>query len=191
MNNYFNFEIPFFNSQFGQDWDSFNTIVESNNDYLFNKTYDLYKLRDINRMPILALDIALDLRNIETDATEALNIKKQKLRWFNKDFKSKSMKDTYLDYQETVVGTRGEIYNGYVFGTSVWGLSSWSISGAPEDTDRIWSSTDTKFDIYINTKTTDSGLLDELVEIYRESYLKPAFYNLFLIDDDFNILRTV
>ena len=60
----------------------------ADNDYLFGKTYDLYKLRDINRMPVLALDIALKLRNIETDASEALTIKKQKLRSFNKDFKS-------------------------------------------------------------------------------------------------------
>ena len=191
MNNYFNFEIPFFNKQFGQDWSSFNTIVESNNDYLFGKTYDLYKLRDINRMPVLALDIALKLRDIETDASEALTIKKQKLRSFNKDFKSKAMGDTYLDYQETIVGIRGVIYNGYTLGSIVWGISTWPISGSPEGTDMIWSTTSSAFDIYIDCKTTDSGLLDDIVAIYSQKFLLPAFYQIYLIDSDFNILRTV
>lgn len=191
MNNYFNFEIPFFNQQFGSDWTAFNTIVETNNDYLFGKTYDLYKLKDITRMPILALDIALRLRNIETDASEPINIKKQKLRSFNKDFKAKAMSDTYLDYQETIVGTRGSIYNGYTLGSFIWGLSNWPVSSVLEDTDRIWSTTGSAFDIYIDCKTTDNGLLDEIVAIYRQKFLLPAFYQIYLIDSSFNILRTV
>ena len=191
MNNYFNFEIPFFNQQFGSDWATFNTIVETNNDYLFEKTYDLYKLKDITRMPILALDIALRLRNIETDPSEAINIKKQKLRSFNKDFKAKAMSDTYLDYQETIVGTRGVIYNGYTLGSFIWGSSNWPVSSVLEDTDRIWSTTGSVFDIYIDCKTTDSGLLDEIVAIYRQKFLLPAFYQIYLIDSSFNILRTV
>jgi hypothetical protein len=191
MNNFFNFEIPYFNEQFGSDWSSFTTIVNDSVDYTMNKTWDLYKLRDISMMPVMATDIAIQLRGIETDAGEALAVKKAKIRNFNKDFKSKGMQATYLDYQELIVGTRGVVYNGYIFGTFVWGMSAWPISGSPEGTDRIWSTDQTRFDIYIDCKTTDSGLLDEIVAIYRQSFLLPAFYTIYLIDSSFNILRTV
>lgn len=191
MNNYFNFQIPYFNEQMGSDWASFKTIVDDNVDYVMNKTYELYWLKDITRMPVMATEIAIKLRGIEAGASESIAIKKAKLRNFNKDFKSKGMQDTYLDYQELIVGIRGNIYNGYIFGTFVWGETCWTIVGAPEGTDWIWSSTDTKFDIYIDCKTTDSGELDEIQAIFRQSFLLPAFYTIYLVDSSFNILRTV
>lgn len=191
MNNWFEFKIPYFNEQFGKDWAPFLTIIDDNVDYVMNKTYDLYKLRDISMMPVMATEIAISLRGIETEPGETIAIKKAKLRNFNKDFKSKGMQDTYLDYQELIVGVRGAIYNGYVFGTFVWGMSAWPISGSPESTDRIWSTNQTRFDIYIDCKTTDSGELDEIEAIFRQSFLLPAFYQIYLIDSSFNILRTV
>jgi len=191
MNNFWNFEIPYFNQQMGSDWVPFKTIVDNNVDYMMSKTWDLYKLRDISMMPVIATDISISLRGIETEAGEAISIKKAKLRSFNKDFKSKGMKDTYLDYQELIVGIRGEIYNGYIFGTFVWGISAWAIAGAPESTDRIWSTDQTKFNIYVDCKTTDSGLLDQIESVFRQSFLLPAFYTIYLVDSSFNILRTV
>lgn len=191
MNNYYNFILPYFNEQFGSDWTAFKTIVDDNVDYVMNKTYELYWLKDITRMPVMATEIAIKLRGIETDGSESIAIKKAKLRNFNKDFKSKGMQDTYLDYQELIVGARGNIYNGYVFGTFVWGISTWAIAGFPESTDRIWSADETKFDIYIDCKTLDSGELDEIQAIFRQSFLLPAFYQIYLVDSDFNILRTV
>lgn len=191
MNNWFNFKIPFFNEQFGQDWSDFLTIVESNTDNVMNKTFDLYKIHDVSMKPIRALELSLELRGIKTETTESVNIKRQKLRSYNKDFKSKGMKEVYLDYQEAVVGTRGEIYNGYIVGTFVWDMSNWAVIGSEEPTDRIWSTEETKFLIYIDCKTTDSGLLDELVAIYRQAFLLPAFYQIYLVDSSLNILRTV
>jgi hypothetical protein len=191
MNNWYNFKIPYFNGQFGTAWTAFETIVDDNVDYVMNKTYELYWLKDITRMPVMATEIAIKLRNIETDASESIAIKKAKLRNFNKDFKSKGMQSTYLDYQEIIVGIRGNIYNGYIFGTFVWGESCWPIIGAPEGTDWIWSADDTKFEIYIDCKTINSGELDEIQTIFRQNFLRPAFYNIYLVDSNFNILRTV
>ena len=191
MNKFFNFEIPYFNEQFGIDWDNFITVVDDNTDHVMGKTYDLYKLKDISMMPLMATELALKLRNIDTDSSEALSVKKSKLRRFNTDFKSKGMQDTYLNYQELVVGIRGEIYNGYIFGTFVWNTSNWTVAGSPEGTDRVWSTGTSKFDIYIDCKTLDSGELDEIVMIFQQSFLLPAFYNIFLVDSSFNILRTV
>jgi len=191
MNNFWNFEIPYFNEQMGSDWSPFKTVVDDNVDYMMNKTWDLYKLKDISMMPIRATEIAISLRGIEVDPGESVVVKKAKLRSFNKDFKAKGMQDTYLDYQEIIVGTRGNIYNGYILGTAVWGISAWNTSGTSEATDRIWSTTDTKFIIYIDAKTTDSSLLDELVMTLRGKSLLPAFYQIYITDSDFNILRTV
>jgi len=191
MNNFYNFNLPYFNEQFGSDWTPFKTIVDDNVDYVMNKTWDLYKLKDIGMMSVRATEIAISLRGIETDPDESLVVKKAKLRSFNKDFKAKGMKDTYLDYQEIIVGVRGEIYNGYVFGTFVWGISCWPIVGDTESCSRIWSTNETKFDIYVDCKTTDSGLLDEIETVFRQSFLLPAFYQMYLVDSDFNILRTV
>jgi hypothetical protein len=191
MNNWFNFQIPFFNEQFGTDWDSFKTIVDSNVDNIMCKTFDLYKIHDVTMKPVRALELSLNLRGIVSEPLETVNIKRQKLRSYNKDFRSKSMKDTYLDYQESIVGIRGEIYNGYTVGTFVWNISNWHTEGGFESTDRIWSTEETKFNIYINCKTTDSNLLDEILLIYRQSFLLPAFYQVFLVDDELNILRTV
>jgi hypothetical protein len=190
-NNFWNFEIPYFNEQFGTDWSSFTTIVDTNIDTMFDKTFELYWLKDITRMPAMAVDYAIRLRGIETDPSETIAMKKSKLRNFNKDFKSKGMQDTYLDYQEIIVGVRGEVYNGYIFGSFVWDTSCWPISGSPESTDYIWSTIGTKFDIYMDCKTTDSGLLDEMVAIFRQSFLLPAFYQIYLTDSSYNILRTV
>lgn len=191
MNNWFNFKIPFFNSQFGQDWSSFQTIVDSNVDNIMNKTFDLYKIHDISMKPIRALELSLALRGIKTDITETVGIKRQKLKSYNKDFKSKGMKEVYLDYQEAIVGIRGEISNGTVAGVFVWGTSSWAINGSPESTDRIWSTEETKFNIYIYCATADDTLLDELVTLYRQEFLLPAFYTIYLTDEYYNILRTV
>ena len=41
MNNFFNFQTPYFNQQFGSDWDDFNDITEENVDYIMDKTWQL------------------------------------------------------------------------------------------------------------------------------------------------------
>jgi len=191
MNHWFNFNLPYFNEQFGTDWDDFVAIIDDNVDYVMGKTYDLYKLRDISMMPLMATEMALKLRNIDTEPDELLSVKKSKLRRFNTDFKSKGMQDTYLNYQELVAGIRGVIYNGYVFGNFVWDTSHWPVTGAPDGYDIVWATGDAKFDIYIDCKTLNSDELDEIVMIFQQSFLLPAFYNIYLIDSSFNILRTV
>ena len=191
MNNWFNFQKPYFNELYGSDWDSFDTIVEDNVDYLYQQNWRLYWLRDITLMRPQPLESALRLRGIKYDETTSTKIKKRNLRKFNTANKEKGMEDFYLDYQESVVGTRGAIYSGYELGSFVWDSSCWPISGTPESCDWVWTTTDAIFDIYIDCKTTNSDLLDELVEIYRQDFLLPAFYQIYLIDSDFTILRTV
>ena len=72
MNNFFNFTIPYFNSQFGEDWDSFNSITEENVDYIMDKTWQLYWLKRIDTLPVMALDYAIKLRGIEVDADDTV-----------------------------------------------------------------------------------------------------------------------
>lgn len=192
MNNFFNFQIPFFNSQMGSDWDDFNDITEENVDYIMNKTWQLYWLRRIDTMPVMALEQALRLRAVEVDATDSIALKKYKLRKFNTSFKEKGTADFYLDYQEEIVGTRGVIYSGLYFGASIWGSSSWAISGGTSSgTELVWATTYSPFHIFIDVKTTDSALLDELVAVYSQTFLRPAFYQIYLVDSTFTILRSI
>ena len=192
MNNFFNFQTPYFNQQFGSDWDDFNDITEENVDYIMNKTWQLYWLRRIDTMPVMALEQALRLRAIEVDAADSIALKKYKLRKFNTSFKEKGTADFYLDYQEEIVGTRGAIYSGLYFGASIWGSSSWAISGGtPSGTELVWATTYSPFHIYIDVKTTDSALLDELVAVYSQTFLRPAFYQIYLVDSTFTILRSI
>jgi hypothetical protein len=191
MNNYFNFEIPYLNSQFGTDWDDFITIIDDNTDYFYSKIEQLYWLKDITRMPLMAMELALKLRNISHLSDEVMASKKLKLRKFNTTSKNKGTSDVYLDFQEALVGTRGVVYNGFILGSIAWGVSAWAISGSPESTDRIWATPATGFDIYVDVKTTDTDILDQITEIYRQKFLLPAFYQVYLVDSSFNILRTV
>jgi hypothetical protein len=191
MNNWFNFSIPYFNSQFGEDWEDFNDIVEENVDYVMNKTYELYWLQDVSRMPLLAIEKALRVRGIETWPTEDIQSKRLKIRTFATNFNRKATGELYLDYAEAIVGIRGEIYGAYEFGESVWDMMIWPIPGTPDDADRVWETPAIIFEIYIDVKTTDSDLLDAIVDEYRQKFLLPAFYQIYLVDEDMTILRTV
>lgn len=191
MNNFFNFTIPYFNSQFGEDWDDFNSITEENVDYVVDKTWQLYWLKRIDTLPIIALDYAIKLRGIEVDADDTIALKKFKLRKFNTTFKDKGASSFYLDYQEAIVGTRGTVYDGLSLGSSVWGRSIWPSSSIESDTEWVWVGSSSLFNIFIDVKTTDSDLLDDIVAVYRQRSMLPAFYKIFLIDSSFTILRSV
>lgn len=192
MNNFYNFQTPYFNQQFGSDWNDFDDITEENVDYIMNKTWQIYWLRRIDTMPVMALEQALRLRAIEVEVADSIALKKYKLRKFNTSFKEKGTADFYLDYQEKIVGTRGVIYSGLYFGASIWGSSSWVISGGtPSGTELVWATTYSPFHIYIDVKTTDGTLLDELVAVYSQTFLRPAFYQIYLVDSTFKILRSI
>jgi hypothetical protein len=189
MNNFFNFKIPDF--KYGIDWDDFETIVEDNVDNLFESIWQLYWLNDPDYMSLQAVEKALKALKISFYTTDTLQLKKLRLRKFLTTFSNKASSDIYLDYAESIVGIRGVIYTGYTMGVWRWGISRRSdVSSIIPESIR-WTSSLTKFNIYIDVKTTDSDLLDVIVELYRLPYLYPAFYKIYLIDSNFTILRTV
>lgn len=191
MNNYFNFTIPDFNQRYGEDWNNFNTITENNVDYMIKKVIDLYRLNDITRTPLIVTEYIMKLLGLKIETTDTLSIKKYKVRKYNSTAKAKATNDLYLDYAENVVGTRGAIYNGYVIGSFVHDESSWPDSVTPNEDDWVWSNNETRFIIYIDVKTLDEDLLDQIQTLYREDFLLPAFYVVYLIDSEFNILRSI
>ena len=181
-NNYFNFKIPSFNEEYGEDWEDFKTIVDDNVDHIISKTIDLYKLRDPSRMPIIALEKALQLRGIDFDSSDSVATKKYKLRKFNPTFRDKGLGDPYLDLAENITGTRGWIiwFNiGATWGVDAWGDGRWG------------GNSENKFIILFNVKTTNSDELDTIVSLLQSKTMLPAFYKIFLIDDDYNTLREV
>jgi hypothetical protein len=177
--------------KYGEDWDDFRTIVDDNVDYVMNKTYQLYWLNNVDYMGVREVEKALLSMKIGTSSSETLPYKKEKLRKFLTIFANKGTADIYLDFAESVAGARGDIYMGYNLGVWRWGTSRWGIPGAPTVNDLRWTLQYARFYVLIDVKTTDSSELDQITSIFRESYLLPAFYQIYLIDSSFNILRTI
>jgi len=191
MNNYFNFTIPTFNSDYGEDWTDFTTITDGQVDYMIAKIISLYNLSDITMTPIIATELIMRLLGIPIIATDTLSIKKYKIRKFNTNARAKATEDLYLDYAENIVGIRGEIYNGLEFGSFIHDISIWPDPLSPDDDDWVWTTALTKFEIYIDVKTIVDAELDQLQLLYRQDHLLPAFYQVYLIDSSYNILRTI
>lgn len=191
-NNYFNFTIPAFQDRYGEDWDDFNDIIEDNTDYLIEKTIQLKWLVDPNYMTTRVVEMALKALDVDYSAVDTLAIKKNLLRKFLTSFEDKSLDTLYLDYAEDIVGTRGTIYSAWDINSWRWDYSRWhDPDDDPEIDDIKWTGETRSYFIFIDVKTTDSSLLDDIVDVYRLDYLLPAFHKIFLIDSDFNVLRTV
>lgn len=191
-NNYFNFNIPEFHDKQGKDWSSFTTIVNSEVDTLIKKITELYWLNDINFMSTPQIEAVMNALKLSYESTDTLQMKKIKLRSFVSKYKNKSLEDTYLDPQESIVGTRGVIYDGNATGSFKWGSSKWG-SSATEDVIK-WTETGPQFSIYVDVKTSDSTMLDQIQDIYQDPSMIPAFYQIYLIDFDstqFDKLRTI
>lgn len=191
MNNYFNFTLPAFNQEYGEDWTNFTTIVDDQVDYMVEKVISLYWLNDITMTPIIAAEYIMRLLGIPIIASDTLAVKKYKIRKFNTNARAKATADIYLDYAENIVGVRGVIYNGVDLGSFIHGVSSWPDPSNPDTDDWVWNSELTKFKIYIDVKTVITEELDAIQDLYRQDHLLPAFYQIYLIDSSFNILRTI
>jgi hypothetical protein len=130
-----------------------------------------------------ALEYALRLRGVKFDTGDTISVKRYKLRSFVKNFTRKGLADTYLDIAESVTGIRGSI--GYSTSGWVWDESDWETG----EWGGIASSS--IYNIFFNVKTSDETELDRIESLLREKSNRPAFYQLILINDDQNILRTI
>lgn len=190
MNNFFNILLPRFQEKYGADWTLFKSLMDEYCDTIFQKTWAIYHLANIDTIGSQAADKLMDLLKIKNDKLYSLGTKRTLLRNFSARYKRKALEDMYLDPQESIVGIRGKISSGMEVGVWRWGISRWSGGTISSDTIR-WTQSGAQFEIYFDVKTTDSGLLDELVEVFRDPAYLPAFYRIYLVDSSFNILRTV
>ena len=188
-NNYFNFKIPDFNERWGEDWSDFQTIIDDNVDHLIEKIVQLYWLKKPDRMTVIALELAMRFRQITIVSDDTLAQKRYKLRHYNSLYKEKSLGSFYLDPVESIVGTAGDLYlasdlwDGWILDEFVFGDPDHGIFGGIEE--------DNKWTFFFDVKTTDAGLLDQILECLRDKPMVPAFYRLILIDSSWNILEVV
>lgn len=189
MNNFFNFNIPYFCDKYGNDWSDFTTITDENVDYSIGKIWDLYKLADPNFFTTPVAELVGRSLDLSFDTTDTLKTKKYRIRKFLTMFKDKGTDAFYLDPQESIVGTRGVIYSSLDYGSWIWEESTWGDTDGAENI--LWSGDDAQFFVYIDCKTTDNDLLDQIVDAYSAEYMLPAFYKIYLIDSNFEILRSV
>jgi hypothetical protein len=186
MNNYFDYKIPTFLLENGSDWKYFKDIMEEYVDTLFAKVMEMYWFRQPDKIPLIALEKSLNLRNIKFNASDSVNLKRFRYRNFNTSFKGKALVDMYLDLAEAITGVRGII--GYSTEGLVWGTWAWS-PGEKNEWGGITSAS--VYNIYFNIKTTDPAEIELVYNALMEKTYRPAFYQLILIDDDQNILRVV
>ncbi|TGN20818.1 hypothetical protein [Leptospira idonii] len=190
MNHFFNIKFPEFIEKYGKDWTQFQTILNEYVDFYFKKVWELYQFNNVNTINEKAIDWILKALKIEYTGNDNLKTKKIKLRYFISQYRKKGLAEIYLNLQEAVVGERGSIVSGQSLGVWRWGFSRWHGSTI-QASDIRWSLAGSQFEIYINCKTTENSLLDEIVLLYRQSSILPAFYKIYLVDDSYNILRTV
>lgn len=195
-NKFFNFSIPKFNQNYGSDWSGFTTIINDNVDNLFLKIWQIYHLIDIDRMSATVLEYWISLKGIISNDDDTVPIKKAKLRQWLTKHRDKGLAVIYEERCSSVTGLTPTIYNGADF---VWRWpdnaqtmgSRWQGSGDPELDYIRWPDDNPQFSILIDVKTLVAAELDEIVALLRERPVLPAFYKIYLIDSDFNILRTV
>lgn len=195
-NNYFNFKIPFFNTEYGVDWTNLQTIVNDNVDYLMGKTYQLYWLDDPNYYSTRVTEKVSDSLFLLYNHITETSVKKFNIRKFLTTFANKGLKDTYLDIQENIVGIRGDVYARSVIGwkhhtTTTDNPNRWGSTGSTFAGAFRWSVAPPQFEILIDVMTLDNGLLDQIEEQYRRPELLPAFYTIYLVDSSFTFLRRI
>lgn len=186
-----NFKLPVYCEKYGTDWTNFLSIVEENGyDHTIKKIWELYWLVQIDKMSEKIVQIYIDLLKIPYASTDDLKTKKLRLRTFVSKQADKALEDIYLDIGEGIVGIRGNLY---LEDNLVWRWDSGRWYGG---TDRLqqflrWPSSNPKFVVYFDCKTLDSTELDQIQELLRDDNILPAFYKMYLVDDNFNILRTI
>ena len=188
-NLFFNFELPEFMEKYGEDWDNFTDEMETQWDHTFQKTWELYHLMDINKVSARVLQFHLDAGGVTFSETDTVALKKYKLRTWVTRHKKKGLDEVYLDLAEEVTGITGVLYSGIDF-VFRWGVNRWKGSTLSVDLFR-WSGPNPQFQIYFDVKTVDAGELDQIENLLLEDTMLPAFYQIFLIDSSFNILRTI
>jgi len=192
MNEFFNFKIPDYNLRYGLDWGNFKSIVGDNVDYVFKKIFECYHLKDLNKMPLSIIERFLKQYKIDFYPTDTTETKITKLRFYFQSQKRKTLQDFYLDLIENIVGVRGIIYSGEeISGAFEWDTSAWYDDEAIDPDSITWGSESSKFLIFINVKTIDEELINQILSVLRAENILPAFYKIFLIDDAKTIIAEV
>jgi len=180
-NNWFNFKLPEFYEKYGSDWDDFSDIIEDNTDYAFLKTWQLYHIIDITRMPLRVTEWWLDLLRIGYDEDDTLTTKKAKLRFFANKYANKGLAEIYIDVAREVSGVDGSfrLPSGDAW---TWG------SARPAH----WSgSIDSRHMVWFEPGTSDSDELDAIQALFQSKEMRPAFYKMYLVDSGDTILREI
>ena len=191
MNKFYNIRYPEFINKYGEDWSGFKSIVDRAVDIIIEAIFQIRNEHNINTMSERVVDIHMRVRGITIDSSDTLLDKKIKLRTFVSKHQKKGLDVIYLDIAEEIVGTRGVIYLESAVGGRIWGQSVWPDPLSAQPNEMSWTSDGYLFRVYIDVKTLDNGELDNIKRLYLDPTVRPSYYKIFLIDSDFNILRTV
>lgn len=185
MNNYFNFKLPNFISEYGSDWQDFVDIMEEYCDELYLKTEQLYKIIDINKMIDRNIINNLILYRIYYDSSYTPAMRRTAFRSVVTESTNKGLRLVYHNICLSITGLAPDFYLGLDLvhrwnTTRRWNFSRWPATG-----------TDKYFQIYIDVKTIDNTELDNIANMIRQDQYSPIFYRVYLVDSSFTVLRSI
>lgn len=184
-NNYFNFKIPKFQADYGTDWEDFVEYMDFEVDHIFERTFALYMLTVIDKMPNSVVNILINLLGINTSVLDSAATRRGRLRAYGSVYTNKGLAEHYLDLCETVTGVYGWIKRGDQLSgaTQKWGTATWDESK--------WGGEGIIFTVYIYAGTSSTAEEDAVFALLRDRSIKPAFYVMFLVDVSENIIGVV
>lgn len=156
------FRIPTFQESKGDDWGLFVSLIKGEEEYLRKQILNLYKKRNVSTMQFPYINHELEQWDIAYKESDSIGTKKRLRRDMNRRLSQKGDSGIYLDIQEGVVGTRGEIFSFSEF-----------------------MNIDNKYvlnnHLFMDVKTNNASDINQILELFRDKETHPAFYQIYLV----------
>jgi len=184
--------IPDFQKDYGADWTAFLTIWQSLEDSAIKASWDLYRMVDIDMMPVEVVEICLEVEEIPYDADDSKRVKAATLRTYPDVFRRKALATLYRNACKEVTGLIPEVKNAKKLGGERYDYSRCGEYGDEGNDIARYGMEIGQREIYIvlPSEITSDQMID-LLTMYRKKWLRPAFYDLFIVDKFYNIMETV
>lgn len=186
-----NVAIPDFQRDYG-DWEEFLSIWQAHEDDAIKTSWDLYSMVDIDTMPVDVVEICLKIERIPYNIDDSERVKKTTLRTYPEVFKRKSLDTLYKDVCKQITGLTPDIRNSKKLGGERYNYSRCGEFGDTGNDISQYGAPIGKKDVYIVLATDiTSDQLHDLVRMYRMTWVRPAFYDLYIVNKMYQIIEVV
>ena len=170
MNDTHNISFPKFIEDYNEDFTAFKALLDTEVDYLFQQTWDLYSIKDFDKMPILLVRLALDYAGISHELLTD-NAKRAFLRGLSGFYANKGLAVVYEEIIKLITGE-----------TPLFSIGSTAYARIRNESIRnegVRSVLGNQFYIYIDP-IKSLLYIDAIVELLTKKIFKPAFLKLMI-----------